>query len=62
MMEETAINVSQLQGIVKERNEYKRLLDECLRAFNLFPRTRIQGNLDTYKLASRIEEVLRRFN
>ena len=62
MMEETAINVSQLQGIVKERNEYKRLLDECLRAFNLLPNRRIQGDLNTYKLASKIEEVLRRFN
>ncbi len=62
MMEETAINVSQLQGIVKERNEYKRLLDECLRAFNLLPNRRIQGDLDTYKLASRIEEAIRRFN
>lgn len=61
MMKESIINTEQLQGIVKERNEYKRLLDECLRAFNLLPNRRIQADLNTYKLASRIEEAIRRF-
>lgn len=61
MIKETVINVSQLQGIVKERNEYRRLLDECLLALNLLPNRRIQGDLNTYKLASRIEDSFRRF-
>jgi len=61
MIKEATIDVLQLQGIVKERNEYKRLLDECLKAFDTIPNSRIHGDLNTYKLASTIEAAYRRF-
>lgn len=61
MIEEALVPVSQLRGIVRERNEYRRLLDECLHALNLLPNRRIQGDLNTYGLASIIEDTFRRF-
>jgi|JFJP01.1.fsa_nt_gi hypothetical protein len=60
MIKEPTINVSQLQGIVKERNEYRRLLDECLYILNSIPNKKV-GTLKTYDLASKIDDVFRRF-
>ena len=45
MIKEATIDVLQLQGIVKERNEYRRLLDECLNAFDTIPNSPIHGDL-----------------
>jgi len=51
----------QIVELVKERNQYVQLLDECLFAFNDMPSHRI-GDGDggsTYKLASKIEEAFK---
>ena len=63
---ETIIDTSQLRGIVKERNEYRTLFEECLCAFNSLPNRRFNGkinpsHMNTYKLASKIEDTFGRF-
>jgi hypothetical protein len=55
----------QIQGIVRERNTYRQLLDECLYAFNVLPDQRITGslgNITTYMMASKIDAVFRQFD
>ena len=60
-MNMTQIDKKQIRGIIKERNLYRRLLDECLFALNTLHRQKFaDGNGgDTYKLASRIEKAFR---
>jgi len=60
-MDWTQADKKQIQGLVKERNQYKQLLDKCLFAFNYMPSHRIgDGNGgSTYKLASKIEEAFK---
>ena len=63
MFEETAVGATQIQGVVKERNEYRQLLDECLYAFNVLPNQRITGNnMTTYMMASKIDAVFKKFH
>jgi hypothetical protein len=60
ILKKSTINTEQLQGLVKERNEYRQLLQECLYVFNQLPNTKV-GDLRTYDLASKIENSFRRF-
>jgi hypothetical protein len=60
IMKEAKINTEQLQGLVKERNEYRQLLEKCLDVLNQLPNTKV-GDLRTYDLASKIENSFRRF-
>jgi len=60
IMKEAKINTEQLQGLVKERNEYRQLLKQCLDVLNQLPNTKV-GDLRTYDLASKIENSFRRF-
>jgi len=60
IMKEAKINTEQLQGLVKERNEYRQLLKKCLDVLNQLPNTKV-GDLRTYDLASKIENSFRRF-
>jgi len=55
----TQVDKKQIQGLVKERNEYKQLLDECLYAFNCLPNKRINDGDggSTYKIAAKIEQA-----
>lgn len=62
MITETAVCAMQIQGIVKERNEYKRLLDECLSVFNAVPSQPFIDHHQTYKLKAKIDKAFRRFN
>jgi len=55
----------QIKMEVKERNTYKKLLDECLYALDVLPDQKIEGDYkygNTYALASEIGKVLREFN
>ena len=62
-MEWIKVNKKQYLGLVKERNTYRRLLDECLFAFNSIPMQRVAdgdgGN--TYKIAVKIEQAFRNY-
>ena len=61
---ESKVNTKQLQGMVKERNTYKKLLDNCVKAFNTLPNQKLDNNevKDTYGLVSTIEKELNKFN
>jgi hypothetical protein len=59
-MKESTVNTEQLQGLVKERNKYRQLLESCLFVFNQLPNKKV-GDLRTYDLASSIENSFRRF-
>ena len=59
----TQCDKKQIQGLVRERNQYRQLLKECLYALNTIPNRRIAG-LDTgttYELAAAIGSVLKQF-
>ncbi len=60
----TTCNSKQIQGLVKERNEYRRLLRQSLYAFNVLRNQRISESLNdtTYGLASRIDAAFKRFD
>ena len=60
-MDMTQVDKKQIQGLVRERNLYRQLLDECLYAFNFLPmqRTGDGGGGNTYKLASKIEKAFK---
>jgi hypothetical protein len=60
IMEEATINTVQARVLEKERNEYRKLLQEALYVLNQLPNTKI-GDLRTYDLASKIENSFRRF-
>ncbi len=53
----------QIVGIVKERNRYRKLLEECVKAFNMIPNTVINtpDHSDTYQLVSAIEKILNKY-
>ena len=53
----------QIRGLIKERNVYRRLLDECLYLLNNLPNRRISdgSRRTTYNLASDIEKAFRYF-
>jgi hypothetical protein len=57
---ESIINTEQIRGLVKERNEYRQILQDCLFVLNQLPNTKV-GDLRTYDLASKIENSFRRF-
>jgi hypothetical protein len=60
-MDFTQCSKQQIQGLVRERNQYRQLLKQCLYALNTIPNRRIAG-LEagtTYELASAIDFVLR---
>ncbi len=61
---ETTCSSKQIQGLVKERNEYRRLLQQSLYAFNVLRNQRISESLNdtTYALAAKIEQAFRRFD
>jgi len=60
-MDITQIDKEQIRGIVKERNLYRHLLDECLFALNTLPmqKTADGNGGNTYKLAAKIEQAFR---
>ena len=60
-MDFTQCSKQQIQGLVRERNQYRQLLKECLYALNTIPNRRIAG-LEagtTYELASAIGSALK---
>lgn len=61
---ETTCDSKQIQGLVRERNEYRRLLKRSLYAFNVLRNHRISESLNdtTYALASDIGSAFKRFN
>ena len=58
----TTADKGQIQGLVKERNEYRRLLDQCLYALNVIPNTPLSDGVTTYALASTISAAFRTFD
>jgi len=63
-MDFTHVDRKQLQGVVSERNEYRRLLSKCLQALNEIPNTKLctPSVKSTYRLASQIESAFKRFD
>lgn len=61
---ETICDSKQVQGLVRERNAYRRLLKKSLYAFNVLKNQRISESLNdtTYALALKIEAAFRRFD
>jgi len=61
---ETTCDSKQIQGLVRERNEYRRLLKKSLYAFNVLRNHRISKSLNdtTYALASEIDSAFKRFD
>jgi len=60
-MDFTQCNKQQIQGLVRERNQYRQLLKQCLHTLNTIPNRRIAG-LEagtTYELASAIGSALK---
>jgi len=53
-----------IRAEVTERNEYRRLLDECLFCLNQLPNQRIDNSqgLSTYALAGKIETAFKKFD
>jgi len=62
--DEVGMSLSQINAGVKERNAYRRLLDDCLYALNALHDQRIQDGDGgtTYKLASKIEQAFKEFD
>jgi len=60
-MDFTQCDRKQVQGLVRERNQYRQLLKQCLHVLNTIPNRRIAGLAadTTYKLASAIDSVLK---
>ena len=60
-MDFTQCSKQQIQGLVRERNQYRQLLKKCLYALNAIPNRRIAGlaSRTTYELASAIDSVLK---
>lgn len=61
---ETTCDSKQIQGLVRERNEYRRLLKRSLYAFNVLRNHPISESLNdtTYALASDIGSAFKRFD
>ena len=60
-MDFTQCSKQQIQRLVRERNQYRQLLKQCLHALNTIPNRRIAG-LEagtTYELASAIGSALK---
>ena len=60
-MDFTQCDKKQIQGLVRERNQYRQLLKQCLHALNTIQNRRIAG-LDTgttYELAAAIGSALK---
>jgi len=57
-------NKKQIHRLLKERNEYRRLLKKSLYAFNVFRNQRMSESLNdtTYALASKIDAAFKRFD
>ena len=60
-MDFTLCDRKQVQGLVRERNQYRQLLKQCLHVLNTIPNRRIAGLAadTTYELASAIDSVLK---
>ena len=60
-MDFTQCSKQQIQGLVRERNQYRQLLKQCLHALNIIPNRKISGLAadTTYELASAIDSVLK---
>ena len=60
-MDFTQCDRKQIQGLVRERNQYRQLLKQCLHALNIIPNKRIVGleTGTTYELASAIGSALK---
>ncbi len=58
----TTADKRQIQGLVKGRNEYRQLLDQCLHALNVIPNTPLSDGVSTYALASTISAAFRKFD
>ncbi len=60
-MDCTQCDKQQIQGLVRERNQYRQLLKKCLYALNTIPNRRIAGLASgtTYELASAIGSALK---
>ncbi len=60
-MDFTQCDRKQVQGLVRERNQYRQLLKQCLHVLNTIPNRRIAGLAadTTYELASAIDSVLK---
>jgi hypothetical protein len=60
-MDCTQCDKKQIHGLVRERNQYRQLLKQCLHALNIIPNRRIAGLASgtTYELASAIDSVLK---
>ena len=62
-MDLTKCDRKQIQGLVSERNEYRRLLGKCLYGLNHMPNPKIVVlNATTYDLALAIESAFKRFD
>ena len=53
------VDEKQHLGEVKERNLYRRLLEECLSAFNQLPRQKLANGNNTYKITAKIDQAFR---
>lgn len=53
------VDKKQYLGEIKERNLYRKLLEECLSAFNQLPRQKLANSSDTYKIAAKIDQAFR---
>ncbi len=62
-MDFTQCSKQQIQGLVRERNQYRQLLKQCLHTLNTIPNRRIAGLVagTTYELASAIDSALKQF-
>jgi len=60
-MDFTQCDRKQVLGLVRERNQYRQLLKQCLHVLNTIPNRRIAGLTarTTYELASAIDSVLK---
>jgi len=60
-MDFTQCDRKQIQGLVRERNQYRQLLKQCLHALNTIPNRKIAGLAadTTYELASAIGSALK---
>ena len=57
------INVdrNQFQGVIRERNAYRKLLKKCFVSFNEMPNNKVYYG-DTYDLATEIEQTFKYFD
>jgi len=60
---ESKVDTKQLRGMVRERNAYRKLLNNCVKALNTLPNQKLNDSSikNTYELVSTIEKDLNKF-